>query len=79
MKHRGGARERGLNRHLQDASLGERRRQLAYKLPEGRLILADRSFASSKRCSSCGSRAKTSPSPSAPGRAPGGLRRMTAT
>ena len=46
----------GLNRALLDAGFGELRRQLAYKCPGygSRLVLADRFFASSKRCSGCG-------------------------
>ncbi|MCU1493949.1 MAG: ydcM [Acidimicrobiaceae bacterium] len=54
MKARGGARKSGLNRHLHDASFGELRRQLTYKLPADRLIVADRFFPSSKRCRLCG-------------------------
>ena len=47
----------GLNRAILDASPGELRRQLAYKLAwhGGTLVVADRFFASSKTCSSCGS------------------------
>ena len=46
----------GLNRSILDASPGELRRQLAYKLEwrAGTLIVADRFFPSSKLCSSCG-------------------------
>jgi len=54
MSRRGGAKKRGLNRHLHDAALGELRRQLTYKLPTDRLLLADRLYPSSKRCSNCG-------------------------
>jgi len=47
---------RRLARHVSDASFGEIRRQLAYKIAwHGRtLIVADRWFASSKTCSGCG-------------------------
>lgn len=47
----------GLNRAILDASPGELRRQLAYKLSwhGGTLVIVDRWFASSKTCSSCGS------------------------
>jgi len=47
----------GLNRAILDASPGEFRRQLTYKLDwhGGALIVADQFFASSKICSSCGS------------------------
>jgi len=46
----------GLNRAILDASPGEVRRQLVYKLAwhGGTLVVADRFFASSKLCSSCG-------------------------
>ena len=46
----------GLNRSILDASPGELRRQLAYKLEwrAGTLIVAGRFFPSSKLCSSCG-------------------------
>ncbi len=50
---RGGARKRGLNRRLADAAFAEFRRQLTYKLPESRLLVAPRFFPSSKRCSHC--------------------------
>jgi len=45
-----------LARHISDANFGEIRRQLAYKTEwnGGRLIVADRWFASSKTCSGCG-------------------------
>lgn len=45
-----------LARHIADASFGEIRRQLEYKTDwnGGRLIVADRWFASSKTCSGCG-------------------------
>jgi IS605 OrfB family transposase len=47
---------RRLARHVADASFGEVRRQLEYKTAwhGGRLIVADRWFASSKTCSGCG-------------------------
>jgi putative transposase len=47
---------RRLGRHIADASFGEIRRQLTYKTAwnGGRLIVADRWFASSKTCSGCG-------------------------
>jgi putative transposase len=47
----------GLNRAVLDASPGEFRRQLTYKLAwrGGTLVVADRYFSSSKTCSSCGS------------------------
>lgn len=47
---------RRLARHAADASFGEVRRQLEYKTAwrGGRLIVADRWFASSKTCSGCG-------------------------
>jgi putative transposase len=54
MTARGGARKRGLNRRIADAAFGELRRQLGYKLPEDRLLVAPRFFPSSKRCSHCG-------------------------
>jgi putative transposase len=49
-------RNRRLARHVADASFGEVRRQLEYKSAwhGGRLIVADRWFASSKTCSGCG-------------------------
>ena len=49
-------RNRSLARHVADASFGEVRRQLAYKTEwhGGRLVVADRWFASSKTCSGCG-------------------------
>jgi putative transposase len=53
----------GLNRAVLDASPGELRRQLTYKLAwrGGTLVVADRFFPSTKTCSSCGSvRAKLS-------------------
>jgi putative transposase len=45
-----------LARHIADASFGEIRRQLCYKTGwnGGRLVVADRWFPSSKRCSGCG-------------------------
>jgi putative transposase len=47
---------RRLARHVADASFGEVRRQLEYKTRwhGGRLVVADRWFASSKTCSGCG-------------------------
>lgn len=47
---------RKLARHVADASFGEVRRQLEYKSAwhGGRVIVADRWFASSKTCSGCG-------------------------
>jgi transposase len=47
---------RRLARHVGDASFGEFRRQLEYKAAwhGGRVIVADRWFASSKMCSGCG-------------------------
>ncbi len=52
----GMVRNRRLARHVADASFAEIRRQLAYKTQwhGGRLIVADRWFASSKTCSECG-------------------------
>jgi IS605 OrfB family transposase len=49
-------RNRRLARHVADASFGEFRRQLSYKSAwhGGRMIVADRWFASSKKCSGCG-------------------------
>jgi IS605 OrfB family transposase len=49
-------RNRRLARHVADASFGEFRRQLSYKSAwhGGRMIVADRWFASSKQCSGCG-------------------------
>lgn len=49
-------RNRRLARQLADASFGELRRQLDYKTRwhGGRLLVADRWFASSKTCSECG-------------------------
>ena len=46
----------GLNRGLGDAAFGEFRRLLAYKCAwyGSELVVADRFFASSKRCSACG-------------------------
>jgi IS605 OrfB family transposase len=47
---------RRLARHVADASFGEFRRQAEYKAAwhGGRVIVADRWFASSKACSGCG-------------------------
>jgi IS605 OrfB family transposase len=52
----GMVRNRRLARHVSDAPFGEIRRQLTYKTEwhGGRLIVADRWFASSKTCSGCG-------------------------
>jgi IS605 OrfB family transposase len=52
----GMAKSRRLARHVADASFGEFRRQLEYKSAwhGGRVIVADRWFASSKTCSGCG-------------------------
>ena len=49
-------RNRRVARHVADASFGEFRRQLGYKAAwhGGRVIVADRWFASSKTCSGCG-------------------------
>jgi putative transposase len=49
-------RSRRLARHVADASFGEFRRQVEYKAAwrGGRVIIADRWFASSKTCSGCG-------------------------
>jgi IS605 OrfB family transposase len=52
----GMVRNRRLARHVADASFGEFRRQVEYKARwrGGRVIVADRWFASSKTCSGCG-------------------------
>jgi len=52
----GMVKNRRLARHVADASFGELRRQLEYKSAwhGGRVIVADRWFASSKKCSGCG-------------------------
>ncbi|MCW2931757.1 MAG: hypothetical protein JWM19_2719 [Actinomycetia bacterium] len=52
----GMVRNRRLARHVADASFGEFRRQAQYKAAwcGGRVIVADRWFASSKTCSGCG-------------------------
>ena len=52
----GMVRNRRLARHVADASFGELRRQVEYKAAwhGGRVIVADRWFASSKTCSGCG-------------------------
>jgi putative transposase len=52
----GMTRNRRLARHVADASFGEFRRQVEYKTAwrGGRVIVADRWFASSKTCSRCG-------------------------
>jgi len=62
---RGGTYKKGINRALQEASLGELRRQLEYKttqrLGEGWLVAVDRWYPSSKTCARCGEvRAKLS-------------------
>lgn len=52
----GMVKNRRLARHVADASFGEFRRQIEYKAGwrGGRVIVADRWFASSKTCSGCG-------------------------
>jgi IS605 OrfB family transposase len=52
----GMVKNRRLARHVADASFGEFRRQVEYKAAwhGGRVIVADRWFASSKTCSGCG-------------------------
>jgi len=52
----GMVRNHRLARHVADASFGEFRRQMEYKAAwcGGRVIVADRWFASSKTCSGCG-------------------------
>jgi putative transposase len=54
--HNGRRAKAGLNRAVRDVAPGEFRRQLTYKLAwrGGTLVVADRFFASSKTCSSCG-------------------------
>lgn len=56
MGRRGGARKRGLNRSLADASFGEVARQLDYKSHwyGATLVRADRFYPSTKTCSTCG-------------------------
>ena len=58
MRSAGGARKRGLNRALADASLAEVRRMLAYKCTwyGSTLVEAGRYYPSSKLCSACGGR-----------------------
>ena len=58
MRRAGGARKRGLNRALADASLAEFRRLLGYKTAwyGSTLVEAGRWYPSSKTCSACGSR-----------------------
>jgi putative transposase len=58
MRSAGGARKRGLNRALADASLAEVRRMLRYKCTwyGSTLVEAGRCFPSSKLCSACGRR-----------------------
>jgi len=53
---RGMLANRRLARHVADASFGEFRRQVEYKAGwrGGRVVVADRWFASSKICSACG-------------------------
>lgn len=56
MTAKGGARKKGLNRAIADASFGELARMLEYKTKWAgtTLLRADRWFPSSKTCSSCG-------------------------
>src|SRR5207248_4039343 len=56
-------RKRRLGRRLADASLGELRRQLAYKTTDRghRLVAVDRFYPSSKTCSACGEAKATLP------------------
>jgi len=56
-------RKRHLGRRLADASLGEMRRQLAYKTSDRghRLVAVDRFYPSSKTCSACGEAKATLP------------------
>lgn len=56
MLRSGGARKRGLNRALADASLAQIRRMLAYKTAwyGSTMVGADRWYPSSKTCSGCG-------------------------
>jgi putative transposase len=56
LTRRGGARKRGLNRSLADASLSAVSRLLGYKTTwyGSALVIADRWYPSSKTCSSCG-------------------------
>lgn len=56
MLTRGGARKRGLNRAIANASFGETHRHLTYKTgwEGGTLLKADRFYPSSKTCSGCG-------------------------
>lgn len=56
MTTNGGVRKKGLNRAVHDAAMAEIRRQVAYKLPDGRLLAADRWYPSSRLCSRCGSK-----------------------
>ena len=53
--HNGHAAKAGLNRSILDMAPGELRRQLTYKMGwhGGHLVVADRFFPSSKKCSSC--------------------------
>lgn len=54
MMTKGGARKKGLNRRIAEASFGELRRQVAYKCGASRVLFCDRFFPSSKICSGCG-------------------------
>ena len=54
MTSRGGARKKGLNRRIREASFAEVRRQLTYKAGSDRVVIADRFYPSSKTCSTCG-------------------------
>lgn len=60
MTRRGGARKRGLNRSLVDASLGRLRTLLDYKSRwyGTTLVVADRRFPSTQLCSGCGAKTK---------------------
>ncbi|WP_063036598.1 RNA-guided endonuclease TnpB family protein [Nocardia pseudovaccinii] len=60
MSRGGGARKRGLNRALADASLARLRTMLDYKCRwyGAALVVADRWFASTQSCSSCGAKTK---------------------
>lgn len=54
MMTRGGSRKRGLNRAIARASMSTVKQMLTYKT-EGRLVVVDRFYPSSKTCSECGS------------------------
>ncbi|MEV5833404.1 IS607 family element RNA-guided endonuclease TnpB [Nocardia sp. NPDC052112] len=60
MARRGGARKRGLNRSLADASLARLRAMLDYKSRwyGTTMVVADRWFASTQLCSGCGAKTK---------------------